>query len=417
MKSKNQHSDEPSSALSGDSDDPIHSGREIDFAELETPAELLPQRRGTTSDASTSDEEPLAPIERDRPQRPPLVPRLVWLLVALAFALLALGIAAVVTVNRAALVRVPTVTGQSVGIANNMLAQVELKGRVAERRFSPRPPDEVLAQTPAAGSRVSKGGIIDLVVSGGTEELVMPDVIGDGLALARGSLEARGLVVEIEAVPSDEPSGTVLDTTPASGTVVRSGDVIRVEVATSLVGGATLQPYIMLGKTFVIDAGSAASYKSDVTLDIARRLRALLEASQARVVVTRSGAATAADDRAKAAEGASASAGVGISLRASGPGGRTVTGPLEPLDLLEASRPLVSALDEQLESNVPPSTKKPTGDEKVFNDVTYPWARVSIGSVTKARDKSAFSDPDWLDRVAKSIYTGLGEVYGIKEQR
>ncbi len=417
MKPVNPQSDEPSSTPPGDSDDPIASPREIDFAQLETPAELLPPRRETSSGAFDSADDDIAPIERERPVRPPLVPRVVWLLVALAFALVALGIAAVVTVNRAALVRVPTVTGQSVGIANNMLAQVGLKGRVAERRFSPRPPEEVLAQTPAAGSRVPEGDSIDLVVSGGTEELVMPDVIGDGIALARGSLEARGLVVEIEAVPSDEPSGTVIDTTPASGTVVRSGDVIRVEVAASLVGGATLQPYIMLGKTFVIDPGPASSLKSDVTLDIARRLRALLEASQARVVVTRSSAAASVDDRSQAAEATSATAGVGISVRLSGPGGRTVAGPLKPLDLLEASRPLVNALDEQLDDSVPPSSKTPKADEKALGDVTYPWARVSIGSVTKAQDKSAFSDPDWLDRVAKSLYTALGEVYGIKERQ
>jgi len=341
----------------------------------------------------------------------------VWLVIALASVLVVLAVAGIIAVNRASLVRVPTVAGRSVGIANNMLAQVGLEGRVAERRFSPRPQDEVLSQTPAAGARLPEGDRVELVVSAGTEELVMPDVIGDGIALARGAVEARGLVLDIQSVPSDEPSGTVISTTPAAGTVVRSGDIIRMEVAASLVGGATLQPYIMLGKTFVIDPGPASGLDSDVTLDIARRLRALLEASQARVVVTRSSAAASVSDRAKAAEATSGTAGVGISVRASGTGGRTVAGPLEPLDLLEASRPLVNSIDEQLDETVPPSSKKPKADEKVLADVAYPWARASIGSAEKAQDKSAFSDPDWLDRVAKALYTGLGEVYGIKEWR
>lgn len=416
MKPTTPQPDEPSSGESQNVVDSDSRTREIDFTELETPAELAPPKREVADTASGADDA-LPAIDRVRPVRPPLVPRVAWLVLALTAALLVLGAAGLVAVNRAALVRVPDVKGQDVGVATNLLAQVGLEGHVAERRFSARPQDEVLAQTPVGGSELPEGEVVELIVSAGTEELVMPDVVGDGLALAQGAIEARGLVIDIAQVPSDEVSGTVLSTTPAAGTIVRSGDVVRVEVATSLVGGATLQPYIMLGKTFVIDPGPSGSFKSDVTLDIARRVRGLLEAAQARVIVTRSGtsSSTTAEDRAKVAEDTSATAGVGVSLRTSGNGGRTVSGPLEPLTLRESARPLVKQLDLQLGESAPPSSTKPKSDEKVLTDVTYPWARVSIGSTSDADDKAAFADPEWLDRVAKAIYTALGEEYGVKE--
>ena len=87
----------------------------------------------------------------------------------------------------------------------------------------------------------------------------MPDVVGNGLALAKGTLEDRGLIVIVEPVISDTASDTVLSTTPAAGAMVRTGDTVRLQVATSSTPGVDLQPYSLQGVSVDHRSGHARS--------------------------------------------------------------------------------------------------------------------------------------------------------------
>ncbi|HSK48751.1 MAG TPA: PASTA domain-containing protein [Coriobacteriia bacterium] len=389
---------------------------EFDFASIDTPDELKahPPAIDVGSSASIPAFVPPAPVERHRPARPPLIPRTVWLVVGILVALAVIVSVAWATLAASSLVAAPDVTGESEGAATTLLAQVGLETRVSERRFSARPAGEVLEQDPVGGTEMKRGETVQLVVSAGTEELIMPDVIGDGISLARGVLEERGLVVAIDAVPSDAASDTVLATTPAPGAVVRSGDVVRVQVAAPMAGGATLQPYRMNGVSIVIDPAPSPTGKSDISLEVARRLRSLLEASGATVRVLRSGTGSTAPDsaRANAAQATTATAAIGLTSRARGTGGRTVTGP----PATASSGALASAIANELAASVPPSSLTSATADSVLGSLSYPWSRVSIGSFADADDKASMADPGWADRLAAAIYTGIGEVFGTKEQ-
>ena len=72
------------------------------------------------------------------------------------------------------------------------------------------------AVTAILNDKVPSNQGVTVVVSAGTEEFTMPDVVGEGLTLARSQLEQKGLEVQVEPQPSDQPSDTVLGSNPAA---------------------------------------------------------------------------------------------------------------------------------------------------------------------------------------------------------
>lgn len=384
-----------------------------DFAKMETPDELKP--RVPVGDRDMREEEYPPPVERQRPVRPPLVQKRVWVALAVVLGAVLVGTLAAIWLTAAQRVVVPDVVGVDVGVARTRLAQIGLEATIVEERFSAEPIGEVLEQRPGVGAKLKRGRPVGLVVSAGTEEFVMPDVIGDGLTLARGTLEAKGLVVEVEVVTSDQSSDTVLASTPAAGALVRIGDTVRLQVATPRAQSTNLRPYRLQGLAVTIDPAPSPRENVDVPLEIARRLRALLEASDATVVVLRSSGATATSDadRAQAAIQTSSTVAIGLSVNASGPAGRSVAAPLR------ASTPspmqLRDAIASQLATAVPPAVVTTATVDPVLGMLTVPWARVTLGSYSARNDETAFSDPNWADDVARAIYVGIGEVFGSRE--
>lgn len=390
---------------------------DFDFGTIETPTELAPHAAPVTSpvpktpvlEASTLP----PPIDRVRAERDRLVPRWIWGVAGGVIGAIVLIVAAVFFVTSASRVVVPNVTGMSYGEAQTALAGAGFEARVAERRFSSETADVVLTQSPAGGARVAPGSKVSVVVSAGIEEFSMPDVVGDGLQLAKGVLEERGLAVRIENVTSDEASNTVLSSIPAAGATVRSGDVVRLQVAAPQGTDTTLKRYDLSGVSVIIDPGNPATGKDDVTLDIARRVRSLIEASGGTVQMLRSddGAAVSESLRAEQARESSAAAGVGLSLRVGGDAGRVVSGSGKA-SKVTSDFPGVAL--GQLQIAVPPvSTSNDTGDD-VFGSVAYPWTRIVIGSWAAPDDDAAFSDPRWADSVARAVYTALGKSFGTR---
>ena len=176
---------------------------------------------------------PPPPLERPRVQRPPFVPSWVPVTAISVLVVLAFLIGAFVYSRAVSRIPVPNIVGQTLGVARTHLAENGLRLVISERRFSALAADTVLSQSPEQGARLRKGDAVSVVVSAGTEEFPMPDVVGDGILLARGVLETKGLEVRIEQQPSDAPSNTVIATNPAAGTSVRTGDIVRVTVAAS----------------------------------------------------------------------------------------------------------------------------------------------------------------------------------------
>ncbi len=358
----------------------------------------------------------LPPLDRERLPRQPLVPRWAqWLaLIALAVSVLAVGGALVSSYNATALV--PTVVGANEGTARTELERAGLVMTVADRRFSREPAGTVLEQSPAPGAEVEAGSEVLLVLSAGTDEFAMPDVIGDGVLLALGTLEGQGLLVNVETVISEEQSGTVLSTIPAAGSSVRTGDVVRVTVASPESGADLLKPYQLRGVTVVIDP-AVTTLDVDPALDVTRRLRALFEASGATVVVTRAANETpepSAQVRAKRANEDSWTVGIGLDVATTGAAGRiTYTPASGSPQLVGSSGRLGSAITSDLALYTPPAAEQGSANDPVFGQATAPWVRVRLGSAVAREDITSFSDPRWADMVARAVYSAVGEQFGL----
>jgi hypothetical protein len=365
-----------------------------------------------------SPEPPLLVVERERPRRRPLVPRSLLAGLLGLTALIALVLAVGTWYISGIGILVPDITGLPEGVARARLAQAGLGVSTVERRFDVQPDGTVLAQNPSAGARLPRGGTVALVVSAGTEEFVMPDVIGQGINVARAQLEQRGLVVRIEAVDSDEPSDTVLETIPAPGAIVRTSDIVRVRIASDGTASSALLPFALEGTVFVIDPEPLQGSDVDPAIEVARRLRSLLEASGAQVVVTRSVTETdvpLATRAQRAGETTSlVTAVIGLDVVPQAPVGLGVLVPGEgtlPGPQVQASEALADLLMEILSEQDRGATRAVLGSDPVAAATSAPTARIRLGALGSREDVAAFRDPTWSDSVARAVYRALGEQY------
>ena len=358
------------------------------------------------------------PLERVRPERPSVLPP--WLLIGAgvaAFALITVVLFALL-LPRFGRVSVPRIIGLDVEVARTRLAQDGLSLQVVEHRFSSRPAGLVLVQSPAEGTRLRRNDPVRVVISAGTEEFAMPDVIGDGRLLAQGLLETKGLDVRIETSPSEAPSDTVLSTNPAPGQRVHTGDIVRVVVASTGPSSKVLLPYDLTGVTVVIDPEPVADGQADVPLDVARRLRSLIEASHGKVVPTRAladtGTAEAVPKRAERASAGTATAAVGLSVVSTNPSGVIVFSPIATLPQTIASGKLSAKIVSSLGLEGIAAKRSGASTDTVLGQVKSPWARVQLGSYSSKEDVAAFTDPAWEDSAARGLYRAIGEQYGKK---
>lgn len=174
-----------------------------------------------------------------------------------AFGLLAAGLfLARPDVDTANLPQLPNVVGLTQQEAQALLGDyVVTISRAYDGRI---PKDRVASQLPLATTRVQKGSGVVLTISDGPGSSSVPiDLVGMSLLDARASLAAVGLVVTAtEAVPSDEPQGTVLKVTPAPGSTITAGSGVVLQIASgevtvpSLIGIDALQ-----AKTILVQAG------------------------------------------------------------------------------------------------------------------------------------------------------------------
>jgi len=360
----------------------------------------------------------IAPLmDRPRATREPLVPR--WVpITAGVLGVLALVVVAFLLFGRGATIVVPRVVGIDVGVARTRLAQEDLKLSVDEERFSSLPEGTVIEQRPAPGVELRTGETVSVVVSAGSEDSAMPDLVGSGLAYARGQLEGKGLEIRIVQEPSDQTSDTVLATNPAAGSSMRTGDIVSLTVATTGVGDTILLPTSMQGVIVSLDPAPVAPGKPDVTLDVARRVRSLLEASGATVLTTRAladtGTAVSEEVRVKRAKEGGPTVAVGFEATAQGKAGLIAYAPIAGNAVAPSSK-LASQIASSLVSSGLSATSAGSPEDKVLSASGAPYSRLHLGSFAVREDAAAFADPTWADRVARAVYKALAETYGRKE--
>jgi eukaryotic-like serine/threonine-protein kinase len=127
---------------------------------------------------------------------------------------------------------VPDVTGKARDEAERLLRDAGLEPSVSEREDEAAEPGTVIEQNPAAGTRIAKGGTVDLVVAKEPAQVPVPGVIDATEEEAAKELEDAGFTVRIKDAAASTPDedGIVLDQDPAPDTMRRKGSRVTITV-------------------------------------------------------------------------------------------------------------------------------------------------------------------------------------------
>jgi serine/threonine-protein kinase len=138
---------------------------------------------------------------------------------------------------------VPDVTGMPQADAEAALADAGLEVVVSQEQSTTVPAGAVIRQDPPAGEQVDKGSTVTIVVSTGSpsptptpsptaSDVQVPNVYGMQSAVAERELTALGLVAAFRQKPdTGQPSGTVVNVRPDSGTMVPAGSTVLLVIA------------------------------------------------------------------------------------------------------------------------------------------------------------------------------------------
>lgn len=392
-------------------------------AMLGTPSSQPPRAPGGAPAAQPV--APMVPSSQATPQtrRRGLIPRWVpWAAGGTALGILLIVLVTLLVV-RGNIVRVPSVQGLTSKAAQTRLQEAGLKMVVSDELFSATvAAGSVVSQQPRPGTTLNAGTAVQVALSAGSETFSMPDVLGLQLGTAQSKLAAKGLSVVVETAPSEQDQGTVIATDPSAGSDVQTGSSVRVTVAAGTNATQTVLPAKLTGHTFVIDpAPMPVGSASDPVMDVARRLRALLEASGAHVVVTRDvtdqGTAANTLARAQRAKATPSDALIGLEVLPSGAGGlQVLTMPTTSVAQFPKSDTLAQALVASLKGDFPSIVSQPTapGSDTILTDTGVPGARLDLGSTSSSSDELSFTDPQWADNVAQGAYRAIAQVFGVR---
>ncbi|MCO5316211.1 MAG: PASTA domain-containing protein [Solirubrobacterales bacterium] len=135
-------------------------------------------------------------------------------------------------------VKVPAVVGMPLDAARQQLSAVGLELETSKEPGD-RPKDEVLEQSPSAGTRVEPGSSVSLVISSGPQKQTVPNVVGSTRSEAESTLGAAGFTVTVQEQPTtiQPQDGRVIDQSPAGNSEADPGSRVTITVG-SYSGGS-----------------------------------------------------------------------------------------------------------------------------------------------------------------------------------
>lgn len=151
------------------------------------------------------------------------------------------GSTVTVIVSRGArTVKVPVLVGSQRSLAVQQIRGRGLEPSVSEEE-SEQPAGEVISQSPSAGSELSRGSTVSIVVSGGQEQVRVPNLIGQERREAVEALREAGLDPSVSEQVTDVPAqvGRVTDQFPPPGSEVDPGTGVTLVVGKRPPGGET----------------------------------------------------------------------------------------------------------------------------------------------------------------------------------
>ena len=132
------------------------------------------------------------------------------------------------------LATVPNVVGQSQATAQGALIAAGLAvGTVTLQNSTGVPTGAVISQNPLAGASVAVGTAVNLVVSSGTAQVTVPNVVGQTTADVQTAVSAVGMVVGTvtQQHHASVPTGRVISQSPSAGTPASPGAAVSLAIS------------------------------------------------------------------------------------------------------------------------------------------------------------------------------------------
>jgi len=129
---------------------------------------------------------------------------------------------------------VPDLAGLTIAEAGAALQKEGLiLGTQTPQASDDKPKDTIISQNPVKGGQVDKGSAVDVTVSTGKDQVVVPTLTGlTSVDAARAALVEVGLTLgRVSEKSSDKPQGVVISQTPASQETVDAGTPVDIVVS------------------------------------------------------------------------------------------------------------------------------------------------------------------------------------------
>ncbi len=174
------------------------------------------------------------PAQRDEEERRPGRTAVIVALVVLLLALLGGGLWFLVTniLGTEAQVAAPNCEGLPISACRTLAEDKGLTVEIVGREISDRPGGTVLEQDPGPGDLVDKGSKLEVTISRGAQQVLVPRVIDLPVDEAREQLEDLGFVVFVDRQFNDEfEEGIVFEQDPPPGAKRDEGSSVQLTVS------------------------------------------------------------------------------------------------------------------------------------------------------------------------------------------
>jgi beta-lactam-binding protein with PASTA domain len=136
------------------------------------------------------------------------------------------------------LVAVPALRGLTQAKAVAQLQALGLKP-VTHQVDSPEPPNTVVAQSPAPGTKLKPGAKVDVNVSNpANSQVSVPSVVGTDQSAALATLQQLGLKADLVTVAGASAAGTIVRQDPTPDSQVAKGTTVRIYSSDGTLGNS-----------------------------------------------------------------------------------------------------------------------------------------------------------------------------------
>ncbi len=161
-----------------------------------------------------------------------------------------------------AIVAVPDVAGLSVSDATNRLEKAGFKVTTRDQFSNSVAKGSTIGTEPAAGTQLSTSQVITLLVSRGSNQVEVPNVVGMDDQAALAALQDAGLSGVLVQRDSTEPEGKVVNQSPGAGKLVARGSQVTVFAST---GAITVPDVVGQDRKTAVNALKKAGFTAAVT--------------------------------------------------------------------------------------------------------------------------------------------------------